>query len=222
MNTSVKNLNSNIESLSYIWLWAGIGLIFAIVGILLLLGADEQEGLLKEGGLFETLTVFGYLACIVLICGFWPRQRIIAQWYFSILIILFMLRELDYDKLHFTVGLLNARQYTGGLVPLPELILSILIVIAILTVLTLIVTKEARSFINGLAAYRLSSLAIMISLMLVFVTKALDGLSRKLSTFLDLEITQSFELLALTFEEIGEVGIPIMFAIAIMSSKSNS
>ena len=70
MNTSVKNLNSNIESLSYIWLWAGIGLIFAIVGILLLLGADEQEGLLKEGGLFETLTVFGYLACIVLICGF--------------------------------------------------------------------------------------------------------------------------------------------------------
>ena len=221
MNSSIKDLNSNTESLSYIWLWLGIGVIFAIVGALQLLGSAEQERLLKEGGLFETLTVVGYFACLILICVFWTRQRIIAQWYFLGLITLFLLRELDYDKLYFTVGLLKARQYTGGLVPLPELVLSVLIVTVILTVLTLIVTREARRFADGVAASKLSSLAILMSLIFIFVTKTLDGLPQKLSS-VGLDVTQSFREFTFACEEIGEMGIPIMFAIAIMSSRSSS
>jgi hypothetical protein len=92
MNSSINNLNSSTESLSYIWLWLGIGLIFAIVGALQFLGSDEQARLLKEGGLFETLTVVGYFVCLILIFVFWTRQRIVAQWYFSSLIAIFLLR----------------------------------------------------------------------------------------------------------------------------------
>lgn len=221
MNSSINNLNSSTESLSYIWLWLGIGLIFAIVGALQFLGSDEQARLLKEGGLFETLTVVGYFVCLILIFVFWTRQRIVAQWYFSSLIAIFLLRELDYDKIYFTVGLLKARQYTGGSVPLPELLLSILIVSAILIVLFLIVTREARGFADGVVAYKLSSLAILMSLILVFLTKTLDGLPQKLFS-LGFDVTQSFRELAFACEEIGEMGIPIMFAIAIISSRSNS
>jgi len=219
MKSPVKNLNSSLESAGYIWLWVGIILIIAVVGFLQLLGTDEQQYLLKEGGLFETLTVLGYLVCLILIYIYWTWQKVTAQWYFSALIILFALRELDYDKIYFTVGLLKARQYTGDLVPLPELVLSVLIIIGILTVLTFIIVKETRSFLVGLATYKLSSLAIMVSFILVFLTKTLDGLPRKLAT-LGFDVTPPLQQLIFACEEVGEMGIPIMFGIAIVSSKS--
>jgi hypothetical protein len=211
--------NSPHNSLqSYLGLYLASGLIFLIVGFLPLLDVEQQKNLLAEGGLFESLTVYLYIFCLILICVRWPLQKILSNWYLSALIILFALRELDYDKAHFTHGVLKSRQYFSDLVGLPELLISIVVLIFILTVLTLIVLKERNNFIKGIIDLKQSQLAVLASIILVIVTKTIDGMERKFG----IDLSPSGERFSLIVEEVGEMGIPIMFAIAILSWRNKS
>ena len=203
---------------SYLGLYVGLGLIFLIIGFLPFLDVEQQKNLLTEGGLFESLTVYLYIFCLILIGVRWPLQKILSSWYLSALIILFALRELDYDKAHFTHGILKSRQYFSDLVGLPELLISIVVLIFILTVLTLIVLKERNNFIKGVINLKQSQLAVLVSIILVIVTKTIDGMERKFG----IDLSPSGERFSLIVEEVGEMGIPIMFAIAILSWRNKS
>ena len=210
--------SSYTSSESYLGLYSALGLIFLIIGFLTLLDAEQQKNLLVEGGLFESLTVYLYIFCLILIGVRWPLQKILSNWYLSALIILFALRELDYDKAHFTYGVLKSRQYFSDLVGLPELLISIAVLIFILTVLTLIVLKERNNFIKGIIDLKQSQLAVLASIILVIVTKTIDGMERKFG----IDLSPSGERFSLIVEEVGEMGIPIMFAIAILSWRNKS
>ncbi|QZP17758.1 hypothetical protein K6112_07020 [Methylophilales bacterium] len=203
---------------SFLGLYSGLGLLFLIIGFLPLLDVAQQKNLLTEGGLFESLTVYLYIFCIILICLRWPLQKILSSWYLSALIILFALRELDYDKAHFTHGVLKSRQYFSDLVGLPEFLISIVMLIFILTVLTLIVLRERHNFIKGVVDLKQSQLAVLASIILVIVTKTIDGMERKFG----IDLSPAGERFALIIEEVGEMGIPIMFAIAIFSWRNKT
>ena len=203
---------------SYLGLYLASGLIFLIVGFLPLLDVEQQKNLLAEGGLFESLTVYLYIFCLILIGVRWPLQKILSNWYLSALIILFALRELDYDKAHFTHGVLKSRQYFSDLVGLPEFLMSLSVLIFILTVLALIVLRERNNFIKGVINLRQSQLAVLASIILVIVTKTIDGMERKFG----IDLSPAGERFALIVEEVGEMGIPIMFAIAILSWRNKS
>ena len=203
---------------THLGLYLGLCFIFLIIGFLPFLDAEVQKNLLTEGGLFESLTVYLYIFCLILICIRWPLQKILSSWYLSALIILFALRELDYDKAHFTHGVLKSRQYFSDLVGLPEFLISLAVLIFILTVLALIVLKERSNFIKGVINLRQSQLAILTSIILVIVTKTIDGMERKFG----IDLSPSGERFALIVEEVGEMGIPIMFAIAILSWRNKN
>ena len=209
---------SKSSSENYLGLYSALGLIFSIIGFLTLLDAEQQKNLLTEGGLFESLTVYLYIFCLILICVRWPWQKILSNWYLPALIILFAFRELDYDKAYFTHGVLKTRQYFSDLVGLPELLISIAVLIFILTVLALIVLKERNNFIKGIIDFKQSQLAILASIILVIVTKTIDGMERKFG----IDLSPSGERFALIVEEVGEMGIPIMFAIAILSWRNKN
>ena len=179
---------------------------------------DEQKKLLTEHGLFESLTVYLYILCLVLIFIFWSWKKIISKWHLSALIILFALRELDYDKAHFTHGVLKSRQYFSDLVGLPEFLISLAVLIFILTVLLFIVFKERNNFIKGVINFRQSQLAVLTSIILIIVTKTIDGAERKFG----IDLSPAGERFALIVEEVCEMGIPIMFAIAILSWRNKN
>jgi len=206
------------SSQSYLGLYSGLGLLFLIIGFLPFLDVEQQKKLLTEGGLFESLTVYLYIFCLILICVRWPWQKILSSWYLSALIILFALRELDYDKAHFTHGVLKSRQYFSDLVGLPEFLISLAVLIFILTVLLLIVLRERNNFIKGVIDLRQSQLAVLTSIIFVLVTKTIDGMERKFG----IDLSPEGERFALIVEEVGEMGIPIMFAIAILSWRNKS
>ena len=206
------------SSQSYLGLYSGLGLLFLIIGFLPFLDVEQQKKLLTEGGLFESLTVYLYIFCLILICVRWPWQKILSNWYLSALIILFALRELDYDKAHFTHGVLKSRQYFSDLVGLPELLISIAVLIFIFTVLALIVLRERNNFIRGVIDLKQSQLAVLASITLVIFTKTIDGIERKFG----IDLSASGERFALIIEEIGEMGIPVMFAIAILSWRNKN
>ena len=199
-------------------LYLALGLIFLIVGFLPFLDVEEQKNLLAEGGLFESLTVYLYIFCLILICFKWPWQKILSSWYLSALIILFALRELDYDKSHFTHGVLKSRQYFSDLVSFPELLISIVVLIFILIVLASIILRERDNFVKGVIDFRQSQLAVLASIILIIVTKTIDGMERKFG----IDLSPSGERFALIVEEVGEMGIPIMFAIAILSWRNKN
>tara|TARA_B100001059_G_scaffold144289_1_gene144187 strand:- start:126 stop:776 length:651 start_codon:yes stop_codon:yes gene_type:complete len=203
---------------SYLGLYLGLCFIFLIIGFIPFLDAEVQKNLLTEGGLFESLTVYLYIFCLILICVRWPLQKILSNWYLSALIILFALRELDYDKAHFTHGVLKSRQYFSDLVSLPELLVSIVVLFFIFTVLIFIVLKERNNFIKGIINLKQSQLAVLASTILVIVTKTIDGAERKFG----IDLSPSGERFALIVEEVGEMGIPIMFAIAILSWRNKN
>jgi len=210
--------SSYASSESYLGLYSALGLIFSIISFLTLLDAEQQKNLLAEGSLFESLTVYLYIFCLILICVKWPWQKILSNWYLSALIILFALRELDYDKTHFTHGVLKSRQYFSDLVGLPEFLISLTVLIFILTVLLLIVLRERNNFIKGVIDLRQSQLAVLTSIIFVLVTKTIDGMERKFG----IDLSPAGERFALIVEEVGEMGIPIMFAIAILSWRNKS
>ena len=209
---------SYTSSESYLGLYSALGLIFLIIGFLPLLDVEQQKNLLAEGGLFESLTVYLYIFCLILICVKWHWQKILSNWYLSALIILFALRELDYDKAHFTHGVLKSRQYFSDLVGLPELLVSILVLIFIITVLALILLRERNNFIQGVINFEQSQLAVLASIILIIITKTIDGAERKFG----IDLTAAYERLALVIEEVGEMGIPIMFAVAILSWRNKN
>jgi hypothetical protein len=213
----IRNSSYNSPK-SHLGLYVGLGLIFSIIGFLPFLDIEQQKNLLTEGGLFESLTVYLYIFCLILICISWPLQKILSNWYLSALIILFVLRELDYDKEHFTHGVLKSRQYFSDLVGLPELLISIVVLIFIFTVLLFIALKERHNFIQGVINLRQSQLAVLASIILVIVTKTIDGVERKFG----IDLSPAGERFALIVEEVGEMGIPIMFAIAILSWRNKS
>ena len=214
----MKQLVKHDLSINCFWLSLAIVLLISIMGLMTFMDTDEQMKLLTEHGLFESLTVYLYILCLVLIFIFWSWKKIISKWYLSALIILFALRELDYDKAHFTHGVLKSRQYFSDLVGFPELIASISILIFIVLVLGSIIIKEKDSFIEGIKSLKQSQLAILASIILIIVTKTIDGAERKFG----IDLTASYERLALIIEEVGEMGIPIMFAVAILSWRNKN
>lgn len=182
-----------------------------------ILSIDTQRAILIEGGPVETITVVAYAGCILFILMSWSWGMIRRRWYLVAILLLFLCRELDLDKSQFTVGLLKSRQYVGDAVALPEKILSLCLIFFILAVVALIVSKETRGFLSGVWHRLPSELAVLSGLGLIFISKAIDGLGRKLAEF-NIVISQSVEDFAYVVEEVGELGIPVTFAAAIATS----
>ena len=138
----MEKINTTPDQQNCSLLLLAITFLVLIMAILPWINIDTQKDLLIENGLFESLTVYGYILCLIIIFASWSWQQILSKWYFLALVILFTLRELDYDKAHFTHGILKSKQYFSDLVGMHELLISIGILIFILTVLALIIFKE--------------------------------------------------------------------------------
>jgi hypothetical protein len=195
---------------------ASITLIIAALNVLPVGG---QNRLLVEGGVFETLSVVGYLVCIFLVFVVWSGRTILSRWYIPLIMLLFAMRELDFDKSFFTVGLLKSRQYVGDLVALPERFLSVVILTLILTTIAFLVRNELKPFLAGVVRIEPGKLAALTSGTLVVLVKTLDGLGRKLAEFNVMPAPEVLQF-AYVVEEVGEMGIPLLFAAAIMKSQS--
>ena len=78
---------------------------------------------------------------------------------------------------------------------------------------------ETAAFIRGIAARRSASIAVLAGLVFAVLSKTIDGLDRKLEPLgvsFSSATNQTFSVL----EEVGEMGIPLMFGIAIYLSSS--
>lgn len=204
----------------FLTLIGSVIVVFAGIAACLSLPVDTQYIIIREGGFIETASAVGYLLCVVLMFVLWGARASLNKWYFSAILILFACRELDLDKRGFTEGLLKSRQYIGDTVPLLERASSAMILIAILFALAALVRGETRTFLRGLTQKSPAAFAVLAGIVFIGVFKTLDGIARKLEP-LGIAVGEQTSRMASTAEEIGELGIPLMFAIAIVFSVQN-
>ena len=219
MTTSRTDTSQDRDSSGYALLTLSLALLAALMGILQLFPVQERLALIAERGPVEDITIVGYAVCVGLMMWRWPLGVFRARWYFSALCILFAAREMDFDKSLFTVGLLKSRQYVGDMVSLPEKALSLIVLIGVIAVVVSILRYEIRGFVKGLIALRTSPLAILAAVLMIVSTKLLDGIGRKLAPY-GIEISESVEHFAYVYEEVGELGIPLFFAVAVLTSRA--
>ncbi|EDQ05506.1 hypothetical protein DSM14862_02493 [Sulfitobacter indolifex] len=178
------------------------------------LPVTTQETLLAEGGFYESLSVVGYGLCIAALI--WTlRGAVLRVWYLPLVLAVMAARELDLDKSLFTRGLFKARQYTGDDVPLGERLIAALILVIIICAILLMLWRHVRPFFAALFQGRAWAGAVLLGIGFTILYKLLDGIARKLAP-LGIEISADAERTAFVVEEIGELGIPVMFLAAIL------
>ena len=176
--------------------------------------AATQTTLLAEGGFYESLSVVGYILCILALV--WTLRGAVQRvWYLPLVLAVMAARELDLDKSLFTRGLFKARQYTGEGVPLGERLIAGLILALIVTAILLMLWRHARPYLTALFRGRAWAGAVLLGIGFTVAYKLLDGIARKLAP-LGIEVSADAERTAFVVEEIGELGIPVMFLVAIL------
>lgn len=182
-----------------------------------LLDPATQEWMLSEEGFFEMGSALGYLLAAALLLVIMVRSGNSRAWPLVGLLLAMSGRELDLDKKLFTKGLLKSRQYLGDQVPLAERLVSFVILLAILTCIWVAARRYGPGFLRGLRDGTRSAWLVATGLLLAVVSKAVDGLNRKLEPF-GLQVSEQVERAAERYEEIAELGIPIAFILAILGA----
>jgi hypothetical protein len=134
--------------------------------------------------------------------------------YFFILIIFFMLRELDFHERFTTMGIFKSRFYISGGVPLVEKIFGALVILVLLYVCVSILYRHGKDFFTGLKKRSVISFGTLLAVTFIAASKSIDGLARKL-TGLGIEVSEQLSRHAEACEEILELGIPLVIFITL-------
>lgn len=185
-------------------------LLLVLYLISLTMSGELRDLYLKEGGLIEWASAAGYVVCAVLMLRWSGRVR---AWPYVALMLLFMMRELDFDKRFTEMGILKSKFLVSSAVPLHQKIIGLLIILFVLYVLYTIVRRDARFFLQALRNRAVDAWGWAAAMGLIFVSKSLDGLGRKMAD-IGVTIEPWVDRQASTVEEILELGIPIFIFLA--------
>lgn len=186
------------------------------------MGEDVSSSLTEEGGLVENLTVWLYaVLLVVLIFGVKVRMtlnRVLCPF----VILLLMLRELDFDKKFTEMGIFKSKFYKSADVPFMQKALAVVVIMIILVVVFMLLRQNWKGLLHGVGKRWRVECGIAVALLLAGVSKLLlDGLPRKLEKVgivaNDFVLTHHG-----TFEEVLELAIPISLLLAVFYLRTQS
>jgi len=192
--------------------------IFAIVMTLILsfkFNIYQYPFWIKEDGIIESLSVFGYFvaAMLILVKGKWPYVK--QYYYFFVLIIMFGLRELDFHKKFTTMGIFKSKFYLSSQVPILEKLIGLLIILFILHIIITIFKNHSQDFFSKIKSFSSIHIGALIIFLVLFFSKTLDGLSRKLEMF-NIVIEKQTSTYVEVIEEVLELGIPLLIIVTLL------
>lgn len=192
---------------AYLVTGLGLGLLFALS---VPLDETARIRLLKEGGAIETLSAVLYLVCAAYMLSWAQRAR---AWPYVVLMVLFAMREADFDKRFTEVGVLKSKFLFSPLVPLHQKLIGGAVLALALYVLVTIVRRDGLSFVRALHARSVEAWGWAVAILLVLASKALDGVGRKLAD-VGIVLDPVIDLHAGALEEVLELGIGIFILLA--------
>lgn len=171
---------------------------------------DQQREFFSEGGWVEILSAISYVFCA---CYFMVRPERAQLWPYTVLMLLFAARELDFDKRFTEVGVLKGSFLFSPSVPLPQKILGGLVLLLAVYVVYRIVRHHMQPFFKAVGQRDLAATGWGVAIILLIISKAIDGLPRKAA---DLGMTVSYEaeVFAWALEEVMELGVGVYIFVA--------
>jgi hypothetical protein len=184
------------------------GLLVTFVASLFLDGG-ARDLWLQEGGIIEVASAVGYFVCAFSMLYWGGLTYLKNHHYFVVMVLLFGMRELDFDKRFTTMGLLKIRLYTSPEVPVSEKMIGVVLIAVLVYVALSILKKHGPGFWDAVKRGSEMHFGALVTLLLLVVAKTIDGIGRKLGDIgISLSRTASLHFNAL--EEILELGIPVM------------
>jgi len=167
--------------------------------------------IVAEGGPVETISAVLYFACFLLVLLKGGVPFFISRPYFTLLPLIFGLRELDFDVRFTGIKIYKVKFYLNQDISLLAKIIAFTVVAAIATLLVLMIARESRAFYAELKQHSYIGRGAFLIIVLIAVSKSIDGLGRKLAA-VGLAVSPTVLRNAPVAEEFLELGIPmIMF-----------
>jgi hypothetical protein len=185
----------------------------ALTAFLQFAGGDFTDAAISEGGPIESLSALGYFMGVILL-GFIRKPS--SYPYLIVILVLMGFRELDFHNRFTTLSLSKITFYVSPEVSLLEKMLGVILIMLILYVLVRLAGAHFSDFITALKRKEPPALGVCLGIGLIVFTKTLDGLARKLAS-VGMTMSNHLEQLTIITEEVFELGIPLMFIIAIIA-----
>lgn len=183
--------------------------VLLIFAVSLTLGAEGRDLLLEEGGILEMLSAVGYGVCALLIL-LWGKGAYLRRYhYFFMLVVLFGLRELDFDKRFTTMGMFKSKFYLSDEVSGVEKIIGLMVIGLLLYIVFSIIRHHAKDLLSKVKAASPVHVGAFAVLVLLVLSKTLDGFARKMSS-LNVMISEQASMHTSAMEEILECAIPVI------------
>jgi len=179
-----------------------IGVILASIWVHSSLMTGET-GLVEQG----TLVLYSF-AIIVLLSRRYFGMSI--AWSAVFALVFCLLRELDFDKRFTSIGLLKTRLYFTDTAPIYERLIGIAVVVALVAVVLTLIVRHGRIQLRRLIAFDPVAIGIFAGLALMGLSKAIDGIGRKLSD-IGINISEESVWMFDAVEEALEFGVPLFF-----------
>ncbi|MEM9578035.1 MAG: hypothetical protein AAF999_13590 [Pseudomonadota bacterium] len=173
------------------------------------------ESFKREGGGLENVSAVLYGVAAIVFFAHAPSSRWGRLFHVPVLMVLFAMREMDFDKAFTESGILSLRMYSGDAAMMTKVIAGSVGLFSLYVILRT-AWRGIPAALKGLRAGARWPWFAVLAGVLVVATKSVDGLGRKL---LDLGIVISNDLdsAASYAEEIGEVFIPVCAILAILA-----
>lgn len=169
-----------------------------------------------EAGPIQVFSSAAYLTLLVALWrelgGAFMRRHI----YLAILPIALCLRELDFHNRFTTMSITKTSFYLSAEVPLWEKALAVLVFGLLVWACCELLIRYGRAFLDGLRAGKAYAVAICLSGVLGVVSKAIDGIARKLAPF-GIQVPGNIEDVSILAEEVMELGIPLFLLLAVFA-----
>lgn len=197
-------------------------LAWALGGTALLIAIDIWStgftfDLVRERGAIETSSALLY--AFAAITWLWTRPGATwkASWQVPAIIFMMMGREFDLDKKLTSVGILRSDLYLTDMASPVERIFGVIVLAFVATAAFRLIALNGRAFLDGLRHRGLWVWALAIGAGFAVLSKLVDGIGRKLAPF-GITLDADTSLMMVVLEELLELGIPLMFLVAVIAS----
>jgi hypothetical protein len=193
------------------------------VGLLLviLLNPATVDGglnpLFHEDGFIERLSPIGYVLCMVLIIaqgGF--RFALGKAFALTVILLAMTLRELDFHNRFTVMSIEKLKFYISSEVPLGQKAIGLVVLVLVAVAVVHVLRRYAGPFLAGLGKGDPVSLATLLAIASVVLSKSIDGLDNRLE---DLGFLMGSEAAHIVekIEETTELGVSIFAIIAVVA-----
>lgn len=187
--------------------------LFALIAVLLAMPDELATTILREGGVVETLSALGYLLILVYVFITFNKSFLVKYHYLMILLLMFAMRELDFDKRFTEVGILKSRFLLSVQVPVLEKIIGAFVLVLLVYVVWMALYRHFIPIMKAIVQPKAYMLGVYLGVLVMVVSKTLDGLQRKLEGF-GIYTTNWLVQNASLIEEALELFIPVYFFLA--------